>query len=441
MKLLFAHQNFPGQWLRLSAFAAEQGHEVVGLGQQGVLNPARCPRGVKLASYSAEGAGKSTHHYLQTTEAAVRRGQSVARAVLALADAGFVPDLVCAHQGWGETLYVKDVLPGVPVLSYCEFYYHGRGADVGFDPEFPSGLDDRMRIRTRNTVHALSLADCDRAISPTSWQRSLFPEDLRGKIAVIHEGIDTEIVKPDAAAVFPLPGGKQTFKFGDEVITYVARNLEPYRGFHRFIRTLPAILERRPNAHAVIVGGDRVSYGGRPKGHATWREALLGEVGDRIDASRVHFVGTLPYQHYLRLLQVSRAHVYLTYPFVLSWSMLEAMAAGCVVIGSATPPVKEVIIDRKNGLLVDFFSGEQLVDAVDFALADSAKIQTIRREARRAIVEKYELRKCLAAQWRLIEAMVKAAERRRRGATAGQARAAGASRKEPAAAAPASGEK
>jgi glycosyltransferase involved in cell wall biosynthesis len=345
---------------------------------------------------------------LRLTEAAVRRGQGVAKAVMALRQRGFVPDLVCVHQGWGESLYLKDVLPGVPILAYCEFYYHGAGVDVGFDPEFPSELDNRLQVRTRNAIHALSLLDADRGLSPTAWQHSLFPPELRAKIAVIHDGIDTARVAPDAAARFAVGENGPTFRAGDAVITYVARNLEPYRGFHVLMRALPEILRRRPDAHVVIVGGDRVSYGSRPKAGGTWRQVMLEEVGSRLDRARVHFVGNLPYERYLDLLQVSKAHVYLTYPFVLSWSMLEAMAAGCLVIGSATPPVEEVIVDRKDGLLVDFFSPQQLADAVDVALSDGEEARAIRQEARRTIVERYDLRACIAAQWRLVESLVAA---------------------------------
>jgi glycosyltransferase involved in cell wall biosynthesis len=211
-------------------------------------------------------------------------------------------------------------------------------------------------------------------------------------------------VAPDAAARFALPDGR-TLAAGDPVVTYVARNLEPYRGFHVFMRALPEILARRRDAQVVIVGGDAVSYGKPPPGGGTWRARMLAELGDRIDPSRVHFTGKLPYERYVQLLQVSAAHVYLTYPFVLSWSMLEAMAAGCLLVGSATGPVTEVVADGRNGLLVDFFDRGGIADAVTWALDHPAEAAALRAAARATAVERYALDRCLAAQLSFLEAL------------------------------------
>jgi glycosyltransferase involved in cell wall biosynthesis len=413
MKLLLIHRHFPGQWRHIATHAIRNGHSVMAIGEQGITDPAKSPAGVQLVGYTARGASSTTHQYLQGTEAAVRRGQGVARAVLAVKEKGFVPDVVCVHHGWGEGLYLKDVLPGVPILTYCEFYYHGYGVDLDFDREYPGSFDDRLRVRTRNGYHVLSLLAAERGLAPTRWQQSLWPPELRGKISVIHEGIDTNRVKPDSAASFTAPGSGQVFRAGEETVTYVARNLEPYRGFHIFMRTLPELQRRRPNAQFIVVGGDKVSYGRQPKGHKTWREAMLAEVGDRVDLTRVHFVGNLDYDSFLSMLRVSAAHIYLTYPFVLSWSMLEAMASECIVIGSSTAPVKEVIRDRENGLLVDFFSPQQICDAADFALSGGPAVEAIRKAARQTVIANYEQRECIEAQWRLIEQLVADATRQR----------------------------
>ena len=243
---------------------------------------------------------------------------------------------------------------------------------MGFDPEFPAALDDRLRVSTWRAHHLLALEQCDVAIAPTQWQKSQFPATYQPKIQVLHEGIATDVLGPDPQAQLTLPNG-QVLKAGDPVVTYVARNLEPYRGFHVFMRSLPALLAAHPTCQVLIVGGDEVSYGRAPKNAKSWREALLREVN--IDTSsetgRVHFLGKLPYAQYRRVLQVSAVHVYLTYPFVLSWSLLEALASGCAVVASDTAPVREVIRHGENGLLVDFFDGAQLVDAIASAAGRS----------------------------------------------------------------------
>lgn len=264
--------------------------------------------------------------------------------------------------------------------------FHARGADVGFDPEFPARLDDRARARSRNAALLLSLDLCDIAVAPTQWQRQLHPRAYHDQIAVIHEGVDTQLMCPDAAATFTLEDGT-VLHAGDPVVTYVARHLEPYRGFHSFMRALPALLARHPQCQVVLAGGNGVSYGSMPHDAADWKTRMLRDVA--IDPARVHFTGTLPYQAYRRLLQVSAVHVYLTYPFVLSWSVLEAMACGCVVVGSDTAPVREVIRDGDNGVLVDFFDAAALADRLAAILACPEQFAPLRLRARATVVANY----------------------------------------------------
>jgi glycosyltransferase involved in cell wall biosynthesis len=313
---------------------------------------------------------------------------------------------VVAHIGWGEGLYLRDAFPDASIVAYCEFYYHAEGHDVGFDPEFPPARDSAIHLRTRNAVQLLSLEAAHRGLSPTAWQRGVFPASQRDKIAVIHDGIDVARVAPDPAARFVLPDGR-TLVAGDPVVTYVARNLEPYRGFHVFMRTLPQILARHPRAQVVIVGGDEVSYGRPPAEGGSWRDRLLGELAGKLDLARVHILGKLPYARYLTLLQVSAAHVYLTYPFVLSWSMLEAMAAGCLMVASSTGPVTEVLRDRRNGLLVDFFDRDAIADRVGWALDHPEDARALREAARQTIVEHYPLDRCLTAQQAFLEGLAR----------------------------------
>ncbi len=398
MRLLFFHQNFPGQFRHLIRhFAAAGGHQVVFVTQK---NKPSLPGVAKVEYEPHRKVTEGIHPYVAGGESAVINGQNVVRALLPLRQKGFRPDVMIGNPGWGETLFVKDVFPEAPLISYCEFYYRGRGSDVGFDPEFDGGFDAVIRARARAAYHLLALEAADLAYSPTHWQKAQFPAAYRDRIGVIHDGIDTDTVAPDPAARLDLPDGT-ALTAGDEVVTYVSRNLEPYRGFHTFMRALPGILDRRPAATVLVVGGDGVSYGGRPKGGGTWREVMEAEVGPLPD--RVKFLGRVPYPTYLKVLQVSSAHIYLTYPFVLSWSMLEAMAAGCLVIGSDTAPVREVVTDGRNGLLTDFFDPAALAEMVSRALDDPEAAQAMRRAARATVVERYRLEDCLARQVALIE--------------------------------------
>jgi len=229
----------------------------------------------------------------------------------------------------------------------------------------------------------------DAGLSPTLWQASTYPPALRDRITVIFDGVDTARLRPDPAAQVTLPDGR-ILRAGDEVLTFVNRNLEPYRGYHTFLRALPAVLDARPEAQVVIVGGDAVSYGAAPK-TGSWKEHFLAEVRDRLDLSRVHFVGKLAYPQFVALMQVARAHAYLTYPFVLSWSMLEAMAAGAHVVASSTAPVQEVIEDGVNGTLVDFFDVPGWSRALTEALAEPDRFASRRLAARATVLERYDL--------------------------------------------------
>ena len=400
MNIVFMHQNIPGQYKHLARlFGADPKNEVYFVSKPKAVD---IP-GVNKVTYKLHrDPQKTTHHYIAPLENAVLFGQAAARALLELKKKGFTPDVICAHPGWGEALYVKDVYPDVPLLNYFEFYYRASGSDVGFDPEIKIELNDYCHIRTKNTNNLLSLESCDAGVSPTRWQRKQFPKEYLYKISLIHDGIDTEIAVPDKNAVLQLPNGK-VLKKGDEVVTYVARNLEPYRGFPIFMRAIPEICRMRPNAQIVIVGGDGVSYGRKLPKNETYRAKMLAEV--KVDPARVHFVGYLPYDKFLKVLQISSAHIYLTYPFVLSWSMLESMSAGCLVIGSDTPPVTEVIADGKNGLLVDFFSSKQIAERINEVLSHKDQMAHIRRAARETILERYELNNCLKKHIKLIRTL------------------------------------
>jgi glycosyltransferase involved in cell wall biosynthesis len=401
MNILFVHQNMPGQYRHLAPYLArDPRNRVVFITRKADVD---LPNVRRVTYQPVRVAQPSTHHYLRLFENCVLHGQAVLRACITLAAEGFQPDVMVAHPGWGEALFLKDRFPRAKLLSYCEFFYHGRGADVGFDPEDAVDLDAICQARARNAHLLLSLEACDRGTSPTEWQRSVHPAVLRDKISVIFDGIDTTVVRPDIGASFALPDGR-VLTAADEVVTYVARNLEPYRGFRSFIRALPELLRRRPEVQVLVAGGDEISYGFASPGGGTWRETMLGQV-EGIDLSRVHFLGKIPYPRYLAMVQVSSLHIYLTVPFVLSWSCMEAMAAGCVVLASDTPPVTEVIEDGRNGYLVDFFASEAIAARAAEILADRERLHEIRKRARQTVLDRYALENCLPQQVRLVTSL------------------------------------
>lgn len=391
MKVLFVHQNFPGQFLHLAPELQRRGHECLALTDA----PNKRPSAIPVVRYKHDpvavdpAATRLGRNYTQMSD----RGVTVARAACQLRDTkGYVPDVIIGHSGWGETLFLKEVWPSARLIVYAEFYYRGQGADVGFDPELnPPSFDQVMIAQGRAAHLGQALLHADGGLSPTEWQASSYPAPLRKLIEVIHDGIDTDVMAPNADASFTLPDGT-VLRAGDEVLTFVNRNLEPYRGYHIFMRALPAVMAARPNVQVVIVGGDEVSYGAPPKAAKGWKDHMLAEVEGKLDMARVHFMGRVPYERFTALMQIARVHAYLTYPFVLSWSMLEAMSAGALIVGSRTAPVQEVIAHGTNGLLVDFFDVGGWALVLAHALGNPQDYDALRRAARQTILDRFDLR-------------------------------------------------
>jgi glycosyltransferase involved in cell wall biosynthesis len=403
MEFLFLHQNFPGQYRHLSAALAGRGDRVWAIGGP----TARAIRGVELHRYDPQPAAAvpTCHPWAADLQTKCLRAEAVGALLEHLLQEGLRPDLVIGHPGWGELLPVPDLLPGVPVLHQVEFVYQLEGGDTGFDPEFARpGWRERTRLRLRRAPQLLAFHDLDWGLAPTRWQASTAPSGFRDRLSVIHEGIDTDCIAPVDSAEIRLEKAGLVFRPGDEVVSFAARQLEPYRGFHRFLRMLPRLQALRPAAHVLIVGRDGVSYGSTPPAGGSWRAVLLSELEGQLDLSRIHFVGQVPHPVLHDLFRVCGCHVYLTVPFVLSWSLLEAMACGAVVIGSATPPVQEVIEHGRNGLLVDFFDADGLAHTIATVLADPGAHRPLAEAARATVLQRYDLRTvCLPRQLALVD--------------------------------------
>lgn len=394
MNILFIHQNFPGQFKHLSVALARQGHRVTALTLR--VKERMSWNGVDVIPYAiGKRPEQQTHPWVLDFDSKVTRAESCYRAARKMRDAGYTPDIIISHHGWGESMFLRDVWPTARMGIYCEFYHLTDYPHVNFDPEFPTAdaESDKLRIRMKNINNHLHFDVAQLGLSPTRFQADTFPKGFRDKISVIHDGIDTRMLVPKPDVTFPLDTG-QVLTRDDEVITFVNRNLEPYRGYHIFMRALPRLLKERPQAQVVIVGGDGVSYGGHPPKGKTWKQIYIDEVRGQIsdeDWARVHFLGRIPYPRFITLLQVARVHLYLTYPFVLSWSLFEAMSCEGAIVASSTAPVVDALDHDKTARLVDFFDIDALVQETVTLLDDAGLRQRLGRTARDCIVKNYDL--------------------------------------------------
>ena len=411
LKVLFIHQNFPGQFKHLANALVDQGYEV------SVLSPKKSQfsiAGVEHFRYPINRAtSKTVHSWASDFETKVIRGEYCARGALQLKKQGYYPDKIIAHPGWGEALFLREIWPDSKLGIYSEYFYRASGQDVGFDPEFGDDSFERScHAKAKNAHGLIALDECDAAICPTAWQRSTYPKAYQDKISIIHDGIDTDRIAPDINATITLKDGTQ-LTHDSEVVTFINRNLEPLRGFHIFIRSLNVILRERKNLRVLIVGDDGIGYGAAPPettyGRKSWKEIFLAEVMGTLNSdelSRIHFVGRVPGNILLKIMQVSTAHVYLTYPFVLSWSLLEAMSAGCAVVASNTEPVREVLKDGKTGMMFDFFDHGAISDIVLQLCENDTQRSALGRNARKEILKNYDLKtQCLPRQLEWVQAL------------------------------------
>ncbi len=396
MNILFVHQNMPGQYREMIKWLADQGgHNLVFLTQR---NPAPQIAGVTSVVYRPHHKPAPDAYGLSKVwEEAAGTGFGAAMAARQLErETGFRPDLVVGHVGWGELLFFKDVWPDVPVIGFFEYFYRNTGGLVGFDPADPPSEHSPFLQRARNAVPYASIDSVDLGHVPTEWQKNRFPESFHTKFYTCHDGIRTDLLRPDPEAQLALNRLDRPLTRDDEVFTYLARNLEHARGFHIFMRALPRILRERPNARVLVLGGNDVSYGRKAEKPGGLRAEMEAELGDQIDWDRTHFLGQVPYDSFRQVVQLSRCHIYLTMPFVLSWSLLEAMAMQATVVSSDVAPVREAITHGETGLLVEFFDHDALADQVIDVLANPGAYAHIGPAARAHVVEKYDfLTRCL----------------------------------------------
>lgn len=409
MNILFVHQNMPGQYRELVAWlAARREHRIVFLTQRDKVAPVP---GVAVVHYKphhrpAKDAYALSRHF----EDCMGSAYGAFLACRQIAGQGFRPDIVIGHVGWGELAFVKQVWPDAPILGYWEYYFLTQGGSIGFDPEFPPNEFTPQITQARNALNHLCLPEIDLGQCPTAWQMGTYPEPFRARSYICHDGIRTDLLRPDSAATVSLGRLGRPLTRADEVVTYMARNMEPARGFHIFMRALPEILDARPEARALIIGGNEVSYSSESTEAGGYRGRMEKELGDRVDWSRVHFLGRIPYADFQRVVQISRCHVYLTVPFVLSWSLMEAMAMQATVVAADTEPVREVVTDGETGLLVPFLSPGALAARVIDVLARPGDFAALGPAARRHIVEAYDFQaRCLPVHLEKISGLLPSA--------------------------------
>lgn len=403
MKILFLHNNFPGQFVHIAnALSASDDNQVVFISQ-----------------YKREGIGsnkirhlvipirKPTSHKSKIENIlldALHAGEDYANCMMKIKREGFYPDIVYDHSGWGCGMYAADIYPDAVRMCYCEWFY-GRNADYTFFKPIEKRHPTEFAVgRQRNTIILNNLNSCDFGIAPTIWQYSQFPLEYQNKIKILHDGIDTNYFSPARVEYNEIEG--VDLSGATEIVTYATRGLEPYRGFPEFYQSLPEVLEARPNCHVVIVGNDKCHYSAPRKDGKGWGEHMRETV--QLDMTRVHFLNFCSYEEYRKILRVSSVHVYLTVPFVLSWSFLEAMSCGCIVVASNTEPVMEVIKDTDSDILCDIKSHKGISHAIISALSKEADAKDkIQSDMREAIVDMYSMDDTVQRHVNYINSLIK----------------------------------
>ena len=402
--VLIVHQNLPGQFPHITDALLARGDKVAAIGGA----TARPRPGVDFRRWSTKrGTTKGIFDPATRAEADMIRGIAAAQVANQLKIDGFTPDVIIGHPGWGETIFLKEIWPEARVILFGEMLYRSHGGDLNFDHEFgEESLVRNMRAHAKNASQILAFAYADRIICPTPFQAASFPPALQHMIRVIHEGVDMGHAQRRPNAVLKLPDGRRLDR-DTPVITFVNRTFEPLRGFHIFLRALPALLEACPDAQVVLIGNVALhGYGGNSPNGKDWKSLLMEELGDRLDMSRLHFLGKVPHSVLIDAFSITRAHVYYTYPFVLSWSLVEAMACECTIIGSDTGPVQDAINDGVEGVLLPFFDVAALSDMMIRAVREPEAFAGMGVAARQRALRDYDRQRGTAAWLAQIDELV-----------------------------------
>lgn len=419
MHILYVHQNFPAQFGHIAR------HLVQKLGWRCTFvseTPSGMVEGIEKIQYKVEGgASKQNHYCSRTFENTVWHCDGVYRAMRARPD--IQPDLIVGHSGFGSTLFLRELYGDAPILNFFEYYYrpHDPHSDMDFRKDLAWQVPEINYLRSycRNAMIHLDLQNCDAGYTPTQFQRSRFPTEYEHKLDVIFDGVDRSVYHAYNDELRPAPQQRALRTIGGvdvppdtRIVTYVSRGFESMRGFDIFMRSAKLIYQRYPNVLFFVVGTDRIAYGGDEnyiRGFKSFKDWTLAQ--DQYDLSKFVFTGRLPTAALGRLLAASDLHIYLTVPFVLSWSMMDAMSCGAVVLGSRTPPVQEMIQEGQNGLLADFFTPEEFADKAVQVLTDPAAYRPLGRAAEQMVVDQYSLEAVLPRMLELYERAIKAKPR------------------------------
>jgi len=398
MNIVFIHPSFPGQFGFLAEMSGkDKGNKVIFITSANTNKDRQIP-GVQKIIFSE----KIPDHKNDDQQPKIPPGLSVANVLAGLKKQNYFPDIIIGHSGPGTSFYAKDVFPDTPFLSFFEWFHSPDKIQDDFNSTTGPDLKVRMNLRNKNLPILSDLCACDKGICPTDWQKSQFPKEFHEKLRVLHGGIDTDSFQP-------LKG--QKFKTKDldlseakQLVTYTANVLAPYKGFQQFMEALPGVLEQKPDAHVVIIGADRISFGDESGNKKSYKSVILEKL--ELDMGKVHFIDALTLENYKKLLQTSSVHVYLDSPLVLSRSLLEAMSCECLVITPDIPPVKEIIRDGTNGIIIDFSLPEKITEKIVACLDYPSFMEKVKQKARQTIVDKYALEKILPKQMDMIKKLI-----------------------------------
>ena len=399
-KILFVHRNFPAQFKNIADHLSSEGYEVTAIISG--LNTNRQNSKFKIIRYDIHRSSRGDYDLLSDFEAKVIRAEAAYLRCKIYAAGGYSPDIIYFHPAWGESIFLRTLWPSAKLLMYCEYFTGEHNEDLFYGNNDSHVLDEKslLKIVIKKSNLLLNLVNFDVGISPTLFQKKTFPKEYQGKIETIHDGVDTSYFSPSDQVEIRINRDNRTYTFDkdSEVLTFVNRNMEPYRGINSMIRAIPSLLQLRPNLSIFLIGESAKGYGPAPDrgkyGTKNWKEIILEEIDPQmrpVDWERVFFLGTVPKNFYRSCLQLSSCHVYLTYPYILSWSLLEAMSVGCSIVASDNTAVREFIADDINGTIVDFFDVPGLVRACVNTITDRPLSKKYGVLARRKIVAEYDL--------------------------------------------------